>query len=74
MDCGKFYPYYVMDLDHREGEVKILSVSKMDTYSWEKVKAELKKCDLVCANCHRIRTFNRAALSQLAEEADLNPA
>jgi hypothetical protein len=27
--------------------------------SWEKVEAEIKKCELVCANCHAIRTAVR---------------
>ena len=26
----------------------------------KKLKAEIEKCDLVCSNCHRIRTFERA--------------
>lgn len=57
MDCGQRYPYYVMDFDHRED--KEFTISKRRAYSIEKLLAEIAKCDVVCSNCHRIRTFNR---------------
>jgi hypothetical protein len=57
-DCDRLYPYYVMDFDHARGE-KFRGVSRMQGYSWERVLAEIAKCDLVCANCHRIRTQSR---------------
>jgi len=49
-----------MDFDHRPGEVKVGSIQKL-MHNPEKLKAELLKCDLVCACCHRIRTFTRGA-------------
>ena len=57
-DCGQKYPPYVMDFDHREGEQKLHEIAKMVTGGWslKKIEREIKKCDLVCANCHRIRT------------------
>lgn len=63
LDCGKSYPPYVMDFDHRPGEVKLFAIAKARNvgYSLEKVQAEIDKCDLVCANCHRERTFQRYA-------------
>ena len=58
-DCNKTYPYYVMEFDHIKG-VKINSISRMRTCgSWEKILKEIDKCELVCANCHRERTWNR---------------
>ncbi len=60
-DCGIQYPYYVTDFDHigEKGE-KINTVSKLiNSGSTKQVKAEIEKCELVCANCHRIRTYNR---------------
>ncbi len=59
MDCGVQYPYYVMDFDHRERNDKIKEVAYMSARNWslENIKKEADKCDLVCANCHRIRTF-----------------
>lgn len=60
MDCSVHYPHYVMDFDHRDKTTKISSINDMinvHSYSKEKILEEIKKCDLVCANCHRIRTY-----------------
>jgi hypothetical protein len=58
-DCEGRYPYYVMDFDHRDPETKFMDVSLMvkRMFSWEKVVAEVAKCDLVCVRCHRLRTY-----------------
>lgn len=60
MDCGEKYPYYVMDFDHRENKEFSLSNCVMKGHNKEKILKEISKCDLVCANCHRERTHNRA--------------
>jgi hypothetical protein len=57
MDCGGIYPYYVMDFDHRDPSQKMGNISRMLGHSWTKLKAEIAKCDIVCANCHRHRTY-----------------
>lgn len=57
-DCGNSYPYYVMDFDHVIGN-KRFTIGQNKTLSIETLKQEIKKCEIVCANCHRIRTFNR---------------
>ena len=58
MDCGNTFPSCVMDFDHRNPEDKKYNVSQMVCrYSWTKILEEIAKCDLVCANCHRIRTW-----------------
>ena len=62
-DCGVAYPYYVMDWDHLED--KIFSAGKAATYSIERLQKEIAKCELVCSNCHRQRTFNRAAVATM---------
>ena len=60
MDCGKEYPHYVMDFDHRIGEEKLYEPPRLYVLqSWKKAKAEVAKCDVVCANCHRFRTFSQ---------------
>jgi len=57
-DCGRVYPSYVMDFDHVRGE-KIGEVGQMIHRRWEIIEAEIAKCDLVCSNCHRMRTHER---------------
>lgn len=60
MDCGKRYPHYVMDFDHRPDEVKLYQPGRLWVMqSWRKAKHEIAKCDVVCANCHRERTHQR---------------
>jgi hypothetical protein len=48
-----------MDFDHRPGEEKLFNVSRFCVASMQLVLAEVAKCDLVCSNCHRIRTIKR---------------
>lgn len=62
-DCHIYYPYYVMDFDHVRGR-KRWDVSEMTSKgkSLGAIEKEIRKCDLVCANCHRIRTYTRSTL------------
>lgn len=59
MDCRLSFPPECMDYDHRPGTVKVRALVEMKSYSMERMLAEIAKCDLVCANCHRIRTKAR---------------
>lgn len=60
-DCGKRFHWYVMDFDHRPGEVKRLGLAPMVNYGFsrEEILKEIARCDLVCSNCHRMRTWLR---------------
>lgn len=55
-DCGNSYPPECMDFDHRDPTTKAGQVSDLVHCKLERLHAEIAKCDLVCANCHRIRT------------------
>jgi hypothetical protein len=55
-DCGKFFHYCQMDFDHLDD--KEFSVAMIKS-SIARVKKEIAKCELVCSNCHRLRTFSR---------------
>jgi hypothetical protein len=58
-DCGASYPPYVMDWDHRDKGQKCFGIAAAlgSNTPWPAVLLEVAKCDLVCANCHRIRTW-----------------
>lgn len=60
-DCLIQYPYYVMHCDHRDPSVKECNPSQlvMLKVGPDKVRAELAKCDVVCANCHAERTHRQ---------------
>ena len=58
-DCGKLYHPCVMDFDHVRGE-KLGNISAMiRAVTMGKLSAEIAKCELVCSNCHRLRTHLR---------------
>jgi len=60
MDCNIKYPSYVMDFDHRLGEVKLFNIGHISrAWTIKRLLQEINKCDIVCSNCHRIRTHNR---------------
>jgi hypothetical protein len=61
-DCGGCFPYYVMDFDHVDGEKLDIVSSLVHRGSVRRLVAEIAKCEVVCANCHRIRTWNRMDL------------
>ena len=56
VDCGGRFPSCAMDFDHRDPSQKLAGVGMMMGYKIETIQKEIDKCDLVCANCHRIRT------------------
>ena len=60
-DCGQTFPFYVMDFDHSGSDVeKEGEVSSFVYHSGtSRLMAEVAKCQVVCANCHRIRTYKR---------------
>jgi 5-methylcytosine-specific restriction endonuclease McrA len=56
--CGNKDPR-VLDFDHINGKDKIDVISRMagQTVRMENLKKEIRKCQVLCANCHRIKTF-----------------
>lgn len=58
-DCRRTLDPVCMDFDHRPGTKKLGSVSSLIWAGLQVVLREIAKCDLVCANCHRLRTHTR---------------
>jgi hypothetical protein len=62
VDCGYRAHPAALDFDHLDPSTKIAAVSAM-VYSlrksWPEIESEIAKCEVVCANCHRIRTLER---------------
>jgi hypothetical protein len=67
IDCGISNPL-VLEFDHIDPETKSANVSDlvMRRLSWKRVFAEIQKCVVRCANCHRIRTAVQRGWTRLA--------
>jgi len=58
-DCSATFPYYCMDFDHARGDKRFEISKRAGRVCLKTLLAEIRKCDVVCANCHRIRTQRR---------------
>lgn len=66
MDCGVAYPYYVMQFDHVVGDKKFNIGLIGPTSKRSTLLEEIAKCQVVCANCHAMRTHARKELKKSA--------
>lgn len=59
-DCGQCFDPVCMDFDHLPQHTKRMDVATLlRRGSARAVFEEIAKCELVCANCHRLRTKKR---------------
>ncbi len=67
-DCQQRFPPCAMDFDHRDPGSKRYTVTRMIGRAGSaRILAEVAKCDIVCANCHRRRTFERRPMNAVRE-------
>jgi hypothetical protein len=58
-DCNNSYEVYCMEFDHLPEYKKTFTIGMCKTLSKEKILNEIGKCEVVCANCHKLRTHDR---------------
>lgn len=58
LDCG-LSDHRVLDFDHLRDKSINIAKAVADGWGWCSILKELEKCEPVCSNCHRIRTYNR---------------
>jgi hypothetical protein len=64
-DCGFRKDPVALDFDHTDPASKVADVSALLRYAhWDVVLAELAKCLIRCANCHRIKTHRRPVTTE----------
>lgn len=69
VDCGGIDPV-VLQFDHRDGTTKAGTVAAMlNRASWTTLLNEIAKCDVRCANCHRLRTAQKFSWSKWIRES-----
>jgi hypothetical protein len=67
-DCKGRFPPAAMDFDHRDPASKRSAVTRMvGRTGMPRILEEVAKCDIVCANCHRLRTFQRRSTGSVRE-------
>lgn len=57
-DCGEVDPV-VLEFDHIRDKSSDVTRLVHTGESWQRVMREIEKCEVVCANCHRRRTYLR---------------
>ena len=60
LDCGGVFPPECMDFDHVTGEKEFPISFGVKSVSMQRVLDEIAKCEIICSNCHRIRTVERS--------------
>jgi len=65
VDCGE-KDIIALDFDHLRDKRDNISSILGDGHSWNTIVAEIAKCEVVCANCHRRREASRTQSYRLA--------
>lgn len=55
--------HIVLDFDHKDPKTKLMSISQNYHLPIQELEEEIKKCQLLCANCHRVKTWNSGGFS-----------
>ena len=75
--CGYNLFAGALEWDHRPDQPKSFLVSTSWSRNWDRLMAEIAKCDLLCSNCHRVVTHERRTwsngLSKNMAEASNHP-
>ena len=64
VDCGYRDNPIALQFDHLPGVQKSTEIRNGSHIGWEVLMEEIAKCEVVCANCHHIRTYNRIKQSK----------
>jgi hypothetical protein len=59
--CGYKEHHVALDFDHLDPSAKVRDIAKMHTTNIKNLMKEIEKCQVLCANCHRIKTYNQKA-------------
>lgn len=72
IDCGYRDHPAALHFDHRDPSTKLFTIAKQMTANYDRLMAEIAKCDVRCANCHAIRSVQEGHLGRprIADEAE----
>ncbi len=74
-DCRNVFHFSAMQWDHLPGFGKLSEVSELVRCgpSRARILAEIAKCELVCANCHAVRTYTRRLTESSSPGGETSP-
>ena len=59
-DCGISYPPHILDFDHLRDKSFQIGGTGIKDKTLQDIIKEIQKCEIVCSNCHRHRTWMRS--------------
>jgi DNA-directed RNA polymerase subunit RPC12/RpoP len=65
--CGYNKHQSALEFHHKDPKEKDFAIGMVGNKSWESIVNEIKKCELLCSNCHRIEHSNRDGIIFLEE-------
>jgi transposase len=71
-DCREDYPYWMLEFDHLPEYDKLFTIGgrRPRDFTLQQLEEEIAKCDIVCSNCHRNRTYWRQNKNGEYEETE----
>jgi hypothetical protein len=74
IDCGYNAHPAALDFDHRPGtERRWKGFGENLSRSWDVVLDEISKCDVRCANCHRVISYERRQATKIVRTPEGRP-
>jgi hypothetical protein len=55
-ECARCGATTKLQVDHKDKWLKSFNISQFWSLSWDKLKVELDKCQLLCKSCHKIKS------------------
>jgi len=65
IECGYRAHSEALHFDHLPTSQKSFNIARAKNMSWGRVMEEIAKCEVVCANCHAVRTYARREAKDL---------
>jgi len=66
-DCRQKFAGVALDFHHRPGEIKLFNLANCSNRNFELIKNEVTKCDVLCKNCHALKTLESGHHKKAAE-------
>ena len=66
-ECGQKLAGVALDFHHRPGDIKLFNLANCSNRNFKLIKNEVIKCDVLCKNCHALKTLESGHHKKAAE-------